>query len=79
MVGSWNYRRVVGHLHKEEIAKKMEKTNLKSTDRDWLGEYQKAVTEVIIGMGGEGVAKKRYKDVAKSWNGANLPEELRRK
>jgi hypothetical protein len=77
--GSWNYRRVVQHEYKEEIAKKMEATGLRSTDPGWIKKYQEAVTQIIDSLGGEDVVKEHYKDVARSWNGASLPEELRRK
>lgn len=76
---SWNYRRVIQHEFKEDIAKKMEESGLKSTDKEWIQKFQQVVTDIIESMGGEGEAKKRYGETAMKWNEADLPEELRRK
>jgi len=70
---------VIQHLFKDDIALKMEKSGLKASDKGWLQGYQWAVNEVIESLGGEQVASEKYGELAKSWNGAHLPEELRRK
>jgi hypothetical protein len=76
---AWNYRLVIQHIHKEDIAKKMKDTGLNSFDKTWIQHYQLAVNEVIQELGGEEAAKDRYAEVAKSWNETGVPEELRRK
>lgn len=76
---AWNYRLVIQHIHKEDIAKKMKETGLNSSDKTWIQHFQLAVNEVIQEMGGEEAAKDRYVDVAQSWNETGVPEELRRK
>lgn len=75
----WHYRRVIQHLFKEEIAEKMKKSGLKSSDKGWIKKFQQAVTEVIDSKGGEAVVKKTYGKVAQQWNKSGLPEDLRRK
>ena len=75
----WNYRLVIQHLFKDEIAKKMEKTGLKSSDKSWLQQFQWAVNEVVVSEGGENVALEKYRKIAKSWNEGQAPEELKRK
>lgn len=75
----WNYRLVIQNLFKDEIAKKMDKTGLKSSDSDWLQNYQWAVNEVIESEGGETVAPEKYGKIAKSWNEVGPPEEFKTK
>ena len=76
---SWNYRLVVQHIHKEEIAKKMKETGLKASDKGWIQKFQQMVSEVIQEIGGEEAARDRYGGMAKEWNEKGAPEELRRK
>jgi hypothetical protein len=57
---AWNYRLVVQHIHKEEIAEKMEGTGLKSSDNTWIQGFQQAVNDVIQDLGGEETAKGLY-------------------
>ena len=75
----WNYRRVVQHLHKEEISKLMESTSLTPRDPDWIKEFQLSVNAVIKSLGGDAKAAEKYGEMAKSWNEVELPEELRQK
>ena len=75
----WNYRLVVQHLHKDEISQIMDKTGLTTQDPGWIREFQMAVNSVIKALGGSEVVSERYGQVAKSWNEAEPPEELRRK
>ena len=75
----WHYRLVIQHLFKDDIAKKMEKTGLKASDKGWLQQFQWAVNEVIESVGGEEAASEKYGEIAKSWNEADAPEDLKRK
>jgi len=36
---AWNYRLVIQHVFKDEIAEEMEKTGLKSTDKEWIQRF----------------------------------------
>ena len=77
---AWNVRLVVQQKHKEEIARKMEETGLKSTDKDsWLQKYQQAVSKVILSIGGEDTATELYGAVADAWNKLGPPEDVKRK
>ena len=75
--GSWNFRRVIQQEFKEGISKNLEVTGLKSTSKLWVGKYQEEVTKIINKLGEDEVAK--YTEVAKTWNEADLPEDLRMK
>jgi hypothetical protein len=75
----WNYRLVIQHLFRDEIAKHMEETGLKANDKAWLQKFQWAVNEVIKAEGGEDAALEKYGEMAKSWNEAEPPEELKKK
>jgi hypothetical protein len=75
----WNYRLVVQHLHKDEIAKIMEKTGLIPKDPDWIKQFQLAVNNVIKSLGGEEEVSEKYGEMAKSWNEIAPPEEIKRK
>lgn len=75
----WNYRLVIQHVFKDELAEQMERTGLKSTDKDWIQRFQWAVNEVIKSIGGESVAQEKYGEMAKTWNETEPPEELKRK
>ena len=57
----------------------MEKTGLKASDKGWLQEFQWVVNDVIKTLGGERVASEKYGELAKAWNEADLPEDLRRR
>jgi len=70
---------VIQHLFRDDIALKMEKSGLKASDKSWLQGFQWTVNEVIESLGGEQVASERYGELAKAWNDADLPEELRRR
>ena len=76
---TWNFRLVIQHLFRDDIAQKMEKTGLKASDKGWLQEFQWAVNDVIKTLGGERVASEKYGELAKAWNDADLPEDLRRR
>jgi hypothetical protein len=75
----WNYRLVVQHLHKEEIATLMAKSGLTPSDPGWLQKFQWSVNEVIGSLGGEDKVSEKYAEMAKSWNETEPPEELKRK
>ena len=75
----WNYQLVVQHIHKEEISKHMEKSGLTPRDPGWLQQFQWAVNAVIRSLGGEDEVSKKYAEIAKVWNEAGLPEEVKRK
>ena len=75
----WNYRLVIQHVFKDEIAETMERTGLKSTDRGWIKKFQGAVNEVIDSIGGDDAAQEKYGEMAKTWNEIEPPEELKRK
>ena len=75
----WNYRLVVQHLHKEEVAEHMANSGLTPNDQGWLQKFQWSVNEVIKSLGGEDKVSKKYGEVAKSWNEVEPPEELKRK
>ena len=70
---------MIQYEFKEQIAKKLEETGLKSTDKGWIKAFQEAVTEVINSLGGEDAARQDYGEIARKWNEGALPEELRRK
>ena len=70
---------MIQHLFRDDIALKMEKSGLKASDKSWLQGFQWTVNEVIESLGGEQVASERYGELAKAWNDADLPEELRRR
>ena len=76
---AWNYRLVIQHLFRDDIAKEMNQTGVKANDKDWLQKFQWAVNEVIQSEGGEEAALEKYGPMAKSWNEADLPEDLRRR
>ena len=76
---TWNFRLVVQHLFKDDIAQKMEDSGLKASDKGWLQGFQWAVNEVIESLGGEQVVSEKYGEMAKAWNEADLPEDLRRR
>lgn len=57
----------------------MEESGLKASDKGWLQKFQWAVNEVIDSLGGEEVVVEKYGEIAKAWNEAEPPEELKRK
>lgn len=70
---------MIQHVYRDEIAEQMEKTGLKSSDKAWIQKFQWAVNQVIESIGGDGVAQEKYGEMAKTWNEAEPPEELKRK
>lgn len=66
-------------MFKDEIAEHMKKTGLKSSDNAWLQKYQWAVNKVIESEGGEDAIMEKYGEMAKAWNEAKPPEELKRR
>ena len=75
----WNYRLVIQHLFKDDIAKHMDKTGLKSTDKGWLKKFQWAVNKVIQSLGEEDDVQAEYGEIAKAWNESEPPDEVKRK
>ena len=75
----WNYRLVIQHLFKDTIATQMEEHHLTPSDPNWLQQYQWTVNSVIKSLGSGDETIQKYTVVAKSWNEAGLPDELRRK
>ena len=75
----WNYRLVIQHLYKEDISARASKSGLIPRDPGWIKQYQLSVNEVIEKLGGEDQMAEKYGEVAKTWNVAALPEELKRK
>jgi hypothetical protein len=75
----WNWRLVVQHLHKEEIAALMAKTGLTHTDKAWIKNHQLSTNTVIETLGGNDKMSEKYGEVAKSWNTVEPPDELKRK
>jgi len=76
---AWNYRLVIQHVFKDQIAERMEESGLKSTDKGWIQKFQWAVNEVIESIGGEDVAQQKYGEMARAWNEAEPPEDLKRR
>lgn len=74
---TWNWRLVVQHLHKDEIAKIMATCGLTSQDPGWLQQYHKAVNQVIKSQGGEEKIAEMYGVMAKEWNERELPQEMK--
>jgi hypothetical protein len=70
---------VVDHLFKDDIATHMAKTKLTNKDADWIGRYQFSLNKVIESLGGDEEVSKKYGEMAKLWNGTELPDELKRK
>lgn len=75
----WNYRLVVQHLYKDQIANHMAKTNLTPKDPGWIKNFQLSVNAVIKSLGGDDKVAEKYGETAKSWNEVELPDELKRK
>jgi len=75
----WNYRLVIQHLCKDDITKRMGRHQLAPSDSDWLQKYQWTVNAVMKSLGSVAEVKQKYTGIAKSWNEAKLPDELRRK
>ena len=75
----WNYRLVIQHLFKDDISKHMEKTGLKSTDGSWLKKFHWAVNRVIESLGEEDSVMEKYGEIAKAWNEAASPDEIKRR
>ena len=69
---------MIEHLHKDEILANMGKTNLTHKDPDWIREYLFSVNKVIESLGRNNKVLK-YGDMAKLWNGTELPDDLKRK
>jgi len=57
----------------------MKQTGLTSRDKEWIPEYQKAVSSVIKSLGDQDEVMAEYGDLAKSWNETEPPEEIKRK
>jgi len=70
---------VIQHVFRDQIAKEMKKSGLKSSDKAWIKRFQLAVNEVITSEGGEEVALEKYGEVAKTWNEIEPPEDLKRR
>jgi len=75
----WNYRLVIHHVFRDQIAKEMKKSGLKSSDKAWIQRFQLAINEVITSEGGEEVALEKYGEMAKTWNETEPPEDLKRR
>lgn len=75
----WNSRLVIQHLFKDDITKRMGRYQLTPSDPDWLQKYQWTVNAVIKSLGSDDEGIQKYTGIAKSWNEAKLPDELRRK
>jgi hypothetical protein len=75
----WNWRLVVQHLHKEDIAVLTAKTGLTHNDKAWLQNYQWSTNTVIDSLGGSDKISEEYGVIAKSWNTLEPPDELKRK
>ena len=69
---------MVQYEFRDQIAKEMEETGLKSNDKGWIQKFQQVVTELITTMGGAKKVKDEYGEVAKKWNMVGLPEETKR-
>jgi hypothetical protein len=76
---TWNARRVVGHLHKDDIAQKLKDAGSKPTDSGWLQAYHKEVTEVWNSLGDEDEVQEKYSEMARTWNDVGPPEEAKRR
>ena len=57
----------------------MDKSGLTPKDPGWLQQFQWSVNAVIRSLGGEEEVSKKYAEIAKVWNEAGLPEEVKRK
>jgi hypothetical protein len=52
---------------------------LTNKDADWIRRYQFSLNKVIESLGGDEEVSKKYGEMAKLWNGTELPDELKRK
>ena len=64
----WNHQ-----LYKEEIASHIKRTSLSPKDSEWVGAFQMCVTGVINLLGGDEKVAKKFGEMAKTWNEAELP------
>ena len=70
---------MIQHVFRDQIAKEMKKSGLKSSDKAWIQRFQLAVNEVIASEGGEEAVLEKYGEVAKTWNEIEPPEDLKRR
>lgn len=57
----------------------MADSGLTPGDPSWLQQFQLTVNDVIKSLGGDDEVSEKYREVAKSWNETEPPEELKRK
>ena len=57
----------------------MVESGLTPGNTDWLQKFQWSVNDVIKSSGGEEAASEKYAEVARAWNNAEPPEEMKRK
>jgi hypothetical protein len=77
-VRKWNLKQVVGHMEKariEEVCK--EQTGSNPGTRNYLGGYQKALTDVVDNLSEEEVSG--YRKMAREWTMKSPPEHVQRK
>ena len=75
----WNYRLVIQHLYREEIANRMKDTGFTPKDPGWVGAFQLCVSALITSLGGDETVAEKYGEMAKVWNEAELPQEVQQK
>ena len=75
----WNARRVIQHLHRDEIARKLKEAEVNHSDSKWFPAYHEAVNEVWKSLGDDEEVQEKYGEMAKTWNNAGPPEEAKRK
>lgn len=75
----WNARRVIQHLHKDEISQKLKEAGVNHSDKKWFPAYHEAVGEVWKSLGDDEEVQEKYGEMAKTWNEMGPPEEAKRK
>jgi len=76
---AWNARRVVQHLFKDDITKRLKEGGHTSSDSDWLHAYHEEVNKVWSSLDEEEGGLEKYVEMAKTWNDVGPPEEVKRK
>lgn len=57
----------------------MKKSGLTPKDPGWIKKFQMVVNEVIESLGGDQKVSEKFGEMARTWNKAELPEEIKRK